>query len=512
MPPHAPPTAAPPRARPATGGARPGGGANYTDGDVGAHILRLTSFMTMGFLAMTIAQFVEAVYLGKVGTDELAAVAFTFPLTLGLNAMVRGLGIGASAVVARNMGSGDRDRAGRLISHCLLLVVGFSAVFLLAALLWSHHLFAAMGASGHVQLLATQYTHVWFIGFPLFALSMVGTGLIRSVGDAAYPGYVMTLGSVLQIIIGPFLIFGWLGLPALGIQGAAWAFVIARTISFAMTWWWFARKERMLVFDLEDFRASATAILHVGAPSVLTNLVPSVSSGIITSLLATFGHGVVAGFGVASRVDSLVSMIVIAIASSTGPMVGQNWGARKFERVHESLRLCYRLCLAWGLLSGLVMIVGGRFLVSIINADPVMVATAVAYLSVVPFSAGFMGVMQVASSSFNALSKPVPPLVLSMVRMLVLYVPLAWLGAYLWGYPGIFYATAAANVIMGIAAWYWNKVMIAAAIARATQSTPIRHGERHGERLGERLGERHGESPDEGTGARPVVPQAGAAG
>ena len=101
-----------------------GGGANYTDGDVGAHILRLTSFMTMGFLAMTLAQFVEAVYLGKVGTDELAAVAFTFPLTLALNAAVRGIGVGASAVVARNMGSGERTQAGRLISHCLLLVLG----------------------------------------------------------------------------------------------------------------------------------------------------------------------------------------------------------------------------------------------------------------------------------------------------------------------------------------------------------------------------------------------------
>ena len=447
------------------------GGANYTEGDVSGHILRLTSFLTMGFLAMTVAQFIEAIYLGKVGTDELAAVAFTFPLTLALNATVRGVGIGASAIVARNMGSGERTAAGRLISHCLMLVLIFSLAFLLAALLWSHYLFAAMGASGRVQLLATQYTHIWFIGFPLFSLTMVGTGLIRSVGDAAFPGYVMTLGSVLQVIIGPFLIFGWLGLPALGIQGAGWAFVIARAVSFGMTWWWFAAKQRMLRFDLQSFGKSATAILHVGLPSMLTNLVPSVSTGVITSLLAVYGHAVVAGFGVASRVDSLVSMIVIAIAASTGPMVGQNWGARQFDRVHESLRLCYRLCLAWGVISGLIMIVGGRYLVSVINHDPQLVATAVTYLAIVPFSAGFMGVMQVASSSFNSLSKPMPPLVLSVLRMIVLYIPMAWLAARWWGYTGIFFATAAANVIVGVVAWYWNKTMLTEATAAMQRET-----------------------------------------
>lgn len=469
------------RARPAGGGQR----GNYTEGPVEAHVRRLSAFMMLGFLAMTLAQFIEAIYLGSVGTDELAAVAFTFPLTLGLNAMVRGIGIGASAVVARAIGSGDSSGASRLISHCLLLVLGFALLFVVAALLWSSALFHAMGAPPHVAELATLYTHIWFIGFPMFAVSMVGTGLIRSVGDAAYPGYVMTLGSVLQVAIAPFLIFGWLGLPALGIAGAGWAFVIARAISCAMTWHWFTRGRTArgrgarhandgggqpvhapagditLTWSLHRFQASSRAILHVGLPSVFTNLVPSISSGIVTAMLASFGHAVVAGFGVASRVEALVSMVVIAISSSTGPMVGQNWGAGRLDRVHESLRICYRYSLVWGVLAGAIMLLGGRFFVSLINSDPALVDTATWYLHIVPFSIGFMGVMAVASSSFNALGKPMPPLVLSLARMLVLYVPVAWLASQWFGYIGIFCATAASNVVMGVLAWQWNRSTLA---------------------------------------------------
>ncbi len=488
-----------------------GARANYTDGPVEAHVRRLSAFMMLGFLAMTLAQFIEALYLGRVGTAELAAVAFTFPLTLGLNAMVRGIGIGASAVVARTIGSGDGDGAGRLISHCLVLVLGFALAFVVAALLWSDALFTAMGAPAHVAELATLYTHIWFIGFPLFAVSMVGTGLIRAVGDAAYPGYVMTLGSVLQVVIAPFLIFGWLqdglallipgqslprswlaglttagmAVPTDGIAGAAWSFVIARAISCAMTARWFLRSGRQprahargdagdppagasddirLTASMQHFGTSSRAILHVGLPSVFTNLVPSISSGIITAMLAGFGHAVVAGFGVASRVEALVSMVVIAISSSTGPMVGQNWGAGRFERVRESLRVCYLYCLGWGVLAGVIMWIGGRFLVTLINDDPALVDAATMYLHIVPPSIGFMGVMAVASASFNALGKPLPPLLLSLARALVLYVPVAWLAARWFGYVGIFVATAAANVVMGVLAWHWQRDSLREAI------------------------------------------------
>jgi putative MATE family efflux protein len=442
---------------------------------VTGHVVRLSAFMSMGFLSMTISGLVEAVYLGWLGTDELAAIAFSFPLTMALGALSRGIGIGASSVVARSIGGGDRARAARLVSNCMCLMLLFAAIVLTAGWLGAEFLFAAMGASGRVLALVTGYMHIWFVGFPLFALSMVGSGLMRSAGSAAMPGYVMTLGSVLQMAFAPFLIFGWLGLPALGMDGAAWAFVLARACSSAMMFWWFVHRERLLQRGAGAFVADARAILHVGVPAAATNLIAPVSTAVITGLLATFGTEVVAGFGAASRVEALVGMMAVAISSSAAPMVGQNFGAGLIDRVRESLRVCYAICLGFGVFSGLLMLLIARPLVATINGDATVVDVAAAFLAIVPWSVGFMGVMNVASSTFNALGRPLPPLVLSLARMLVLYIPMAVLASRLWGYRGIFWATATANVVMGIAAWLWSRAYVEAA-ARTLRARPAAAG------------------------------------
>ncbi len=217
-------------------------GAGFTEGELSGHVMRLSGFMILGFLALTIGQLIEAFYLGRVGRDELAAVAFTFPLVMAFNAMTRGIGVGTGAVLARAMGEGDRGGAARFTSHGLLLTALFTTACALLLAWHGEGLFRLLGAAGHVLELATAYMLIWCIGFPGFGLSMVGAGLIRSMGDAAFPGYVMALGSLVQVLVAPPLIFGWWGIPALGIEGAAWAFVIARTCSLGMTGWWFLRE------------------------------------------------------------------------------------------------------------------------------------------------------------------------------------------------------------------------------------------------------------------------------
>ena len=419
-------------------------------------MIRLSAFMIMGFLTMTIAQLIEAVYLGVVGTAELAAIAFTFPLVMSLNAAVRGIGIGASSVIARVIGAGDRARGAVLTTHCLILVAAFAALCVGIGEPGARAFFVLLGAQGRVLELADDYIAVWLVGFVFFATSMVGTNLLRSAGNAAMPGIVMTVGSLLQVLIGPFLIFGWAGLPSLGIVGAAWSFVLARLVSFALCMYWIAVRERMLVAHAEGWLHSARQILHVGLPATASNLVAPLSTGIVTRLLADFGHGVVAGFAVASRIEAIIAMVVIAVSTSVGPFVGQNWGAHLFARVRHALALCHGFCLGWGVASFLVMAVAARWLVGLINDEPEVVETATMYLLIVPISLGFMGVMGVASACFNALGKPTPPLVLSLLRLVVLLIPLALIGRSLAGYAGVFGATAIANLTVGILALAWN--------------------------------------------------------
>jgi len=424
------------------------------------HVLRLSGFMVMGFLAMTMAQLIEAFYLGMVGRDELAAVAFTFPVIMAFNAMTRGIGIGTGAVLARAIGEGDRALATRLSSHGLLLTGLFTIGCALLLAWFGEGLFSLLGARGRVLELATIYMVVWCIGLPVFGLSMVGSGLMRSIGDPAFPGYVMTAGSVIQVLVAPPLIFGWYGIPVLGIEGAAWSFVIARSCSFALTVWWFVVRERMFRFDLTGIRTSARDILHVGIPAAAANLIQPLSMAVTTRILAGFGVTIVAGFGVAGRIDAVVTMVVIGISASTAPLVGQNWGARRYDRVREALALGYRYCMIWGFIAAVIMWLGAPWFVSLISDDTGIQQAAVAYLYIVPISIGFMGMVNVANASFNALSKPAPPLMLSVSRLMVVYIPAAIAAGHYAGYVGVYLTMALVTVLFGVLGRHWNTATI----------------------------------------------------
>ncbi len=444
-----------------------GAGASFTEGNLSRHVLRLSGFMVLGFLSMTLTGFVEAVYLGMVGTAALAAVTFALPVIMAFGAATRGIGIGTGAVLALAVGGGDRHRTELLTTHGLVLVTAFNTASAALLAVFARPLFELLGADGEVLELVVAYIRIWCLGFPLFGLSMVGTGLMRSIGDPIFPGYVMTIGSLVQVAIGPLLIFGLAGIPALGVEGAAWAFVIARSLSFLLSVYWFVHRQRLIRATGEGWRVlagllgSTRTILYIGVPAMATNLIEPLTSAIVVRLLASFGTAAVAGFGVAARIDAVAFMVVIGIASSAPPLVGQNWGAGLFDRVDRALTLCYRYCLAWGFIAALILWLGGRLFVSVINDDPEVVATATSYLYIIPITIGFAGMVNVANGAFNALSKPWPPLLLSLLRLGVFYVPLALLASHYFGYVGIFSAAAVTNVALGLWGRAWNRRTVA---------------------------------------------------
>ena len=187
---------------------------------------------------------------------------------------------------------------------------------------------------------------------------------------------------------------------------------------------------------------------------------------VITRLLAGHGDEVVAGYTVASRVETLVHMVIWSASSSIAPFVGQNWGAENYQRVRVALRQVNFFCLGWGVVTFVVLALVGEIIVRAIDSDPTVVMVAGVFFLIMPLSIGFMGVMHVATYCFNALGQPLPPLVLATLRSLALYVPLAILGNYLWGFVGIFLATALSNVALGFVGWYWNRLAVRRGIAK----------------------------------------------
>jgi len=428
----------------------------FTRGPVGKHLVRLGSFMAMGTVTMNIAQLAEAIYLGIVGTEALAAMGFAFPITITLFAFAGGISSGASSVIARAMGSGDNERVKLLVTHAQIMALVIGGILGMLAAIFADAIVSSLGAEGLVLEMTTAYLRVYMLGVPFFVLSMVGSTLLRATGSAASPGIIMTTGSVIQILLGPVLIFGWFGIPEMGIAGAAWAYVISRLWSIAL-YSILLYRSRMMQLSLAGIFKSWAAILHVGGPAVMSGLVMPASMLIITRLLAGHGHEVVAGYNVATRVETMAHMILWSASSSVEPFIGQNWGAGRIDRVKRALFLTNWFSLGWGLLTFVTMMLIGDLVVTLIDDNQVVREVAQAFFLIIPLSIGFMGIMQIASSSFNARGLPMPALVISIVRTVIVYIPLAIIANTYWGYVGIFVATAVTNVLVGTGAWYWNQ-------------------------------------------------------
>jgi len=424
--------------------------------------------MLMGFVSVMGASLAETIYLGMVGTAELAALGFTFPLVMTLQGITMGLSIGASSVVARCIGLGDWDKARQLITHCFVMVMLLIVVITALAYSTLEFVFTLLGADEIIRPLSIAYMEIWLAGLPFFTVAMVGSTLMRAAGDATTPGYLMTIGSGLQILVGPIFIFGLMGAPEMGLAGAAVAFVLARSLSFLM-YSYFVIRDRLLAPSLVGFWSSARDILHVGLPAAASNLIAPISMSVITRLLAGHGSVVVAGFSVASRIEQMIVMVIFALSMSIAPFVGQNWGAGLFDRVNLSLKLSNGFVLIWGALAYVILLLTGTWLVSLINDDPTVVVAAGYYLMIAPVGIGFMGVMANSTSVFNALGRPIPPLIISIFQMLIIGVPAALIGDHLFGYQGIFAGAVITTIIMGMVSWLWLRREINQGIAKRSE-------------------------------------------
>lgn len=431
---------------------------DLTLGRVGPTLFSLTAPMTLGISANIIVSMIEIVFIGQLGTDAVAAVTFTFPLTMALSSIALGISIGTSSLIARSVGGGDSDDVHRLGTHALILTALLSAVLAVAGWLSIGPLFTALGATESTLTLIQSYLDLYFPGVVLFTTVMIAGSIMRANGNAKVPGFVMAFGALLNLALDPLLIFGWFGFPRLEVAGAAAAMTISRGVIVAIMLWYVFGGGLVLVRDVwRGFFLSCKRILHIGIPAMATQLIGPVSGAIITRLLASHGENVVAGFGVATRIEAVSIMFLFALSGSIGPFVGQNWGALQYGRVKDGLDVAYLFCLIWGGIACVALWLGGPWLVALVDDNPAVVETAVIYLAIVPVSYGLWGVLMMASASFNALGKPLPSTALSFARMFVLYVPLAIFANQHWGYAGIFFATAITNCVMAILAHRWFK-------------------------------------------------------
>ena len=433
---------------------------NLTQGPVGKQLLTLTIPMVWGVFAIIAFNLVDTYFVGQLGTAQLAAMSFTFPVVMTFGSLAMGLGIGASSVIARAIGEGDMSRVQRFTTNSLTLALTAVILFVSVGLLTIDPLFKALGAGPETLPYVRDYMRIWYFGMVFLVVPMVGNSAIRAAGNTLTPSIIMTLSASVNMVLDPLLINGALGFPRLEMQGAALATVIARATTLVASLLVLRFKENLLSAkfpDLDETLWCWKDILTVGLPAAASNMISPISIGVITSFLAIHGSAAVAGFGVASRLESFALITVMALSASIGPFIGQNWGAKEFDRVRLATRQSFLFCFGWGVLMTVGLGLAGRPLSAFFNQDPNVIAVAAQYLWIVPISYGTAGIIQVSSSAFNAMGKPVPSIIMTVARMFVLYIPLAYVGSRMAGPTGIFVAALLSNGLVGLGAYWWNQ-------------------------------------------------------
>jgi putative MATE family efflux protein len=419
----------------------------------------MTLPMIWGILAIMSFNVVDTWFVAQLGATELAAMSFTFPVVMTMLSVGIGLGAGTSSVLARAIGEADPQKTSRLVTDGLLLAFALSVILSIIGIITIDPVFRLMGAPKELLPEIRSYMLPWYLGLILIIPPMVGMHSIRATGDSRTPSRLMMGAALGNIVLDPILIFGLVGFPRLELAGAAYATLAVRVIPMAGVIWIFYKKLNLLTFEpvkLKTIRKSWSNILHVGLPAAATNVIIPLTNGVIVAMVATFGTAAVAGLGIAIRIEAFSLIIFYAMSSIIGPFVGQNLGAARYDRIASSLRQSFLFCLAWGIVVAVSVGVFAMPLTRLFTEEIAVVKVATLYLWVVPLSYGMAGIIMIANASFNGLGKPLPATVLSITRMLIVYLPLAYIGKAIWGILGIFIATALSNLVVGTAASIWG--------------------------------------------------------
>ena len=437
-----------------------GASASMLDGSIPRQLFRLTIPMLLGISSMMVASLIDTFYVGQLGTNELAAVTLTFPLVMGFSSLSMGFGIGATSIISRTAGAGDWAHAQRIATHTLILVIGFVSVLVLVGYMFAESIFVLLNASEDLLPIAVKYTYIIMLGVPMLAVPMVGGMMLRSFNDVRSPATIMVSGAAIQVVIAPALIWGIGSWDGFGVYGSAWSFVLSRFVVAFYALVIFKRRGIMQhPGSFQAFLKSVREVMRLALPSMASQVLMPVSMYLILMLIAQYENHVVAAYGVATRIEALALMVIMALSSSVGPFVGQNFGARRFDRIQSALKMCYAFCLGWGLLLTVVFILCGGLFAGIFRDDPAVVQVATEYFYIVPLTLGIMSVAMISGSTFVAYGEPIPSFVLSIVRMFVLLLPLCYLLEWLLGYQGIFIAMAITNGIVGFISFFWLRSM-----------------------------------------------------
>ncbi|MCC5881551.1 MAG: MATE family efflux transporter [Halomonas sp.] len=424
--------------------------------------------MTIGVLALLSFQLVDSAFVARLGTAPLAAQSFTFPLNFLIIGVQVGLGIAIAALVSRALGAGETARARRLGS--LVLIVGGVCIGLLALLLWwaQAAIFSRLGADGLTLTLIRDYWAPQLFAAWLGALLYFVYSLFRAHGDMRLPGKMMVLTSLINLLLDPLLIFGVGPWEGLGLPGAAWATAIAFGGGLLIIVKRLRKRKWLAAQGLgQELSDSARPFAGIAGPAMVSQLMPPLAAMLAIAVVARMGESSVAAWGLASRLETLALVVVLAMTMSLPPWLGRCYGSGDWTQVRSLVSLALRVVVVWQLGLGLLLALLAPWVAQLLAGSPEVRDDLTLLIRFLLPSYAALGVCMLVVSAGNALGWPLRAMLLSAARLFLCYLPCLGLGAWLGGLPGLALGAAIGNVLAGVVAWHLVRRLLANTVNRA---------------------------------------------
>ncbi len=429
------------------------------EGDIRRTLIALSAPMIFAQIVQIVYNLVDSFWLGRLGKAALAAPAIAWPLIFIAVMFAGGFSTAGLALISQYVGAGKWERvdrvAGNLLSFIgLLALIGAGLGYVLAP-----PLLRIIGTPPDVYPLALQYLRILFLSLPFSFGSFVFGTVFRAVGDVWTPTKINVAALTFNAIIDPFFIFGWAGLPRLGVVGAA----IATTVSNALaslvgvgllfTGWKHVKiRATDLVFDAAVLRR----MLKIGTPAALSQSTNGVAFAVVMAIVSMFGSAAVAAYGVGMRIINLISAVTMGLSRAAAVMFGQNVGAEQYERARAILYTTVRTTFAVASVLATVVFLLRTPLVRVFISDPSVVRLGSALLFYFSLSVPFFGIFFPVINALRAAGKTKISAILGIIRLWVFRVGLAYIFATLWdSAAGAFFGMALSNVFSGLIAAYF---------------------------------------------------------
>jgi putative MATE family efflux protein len=424
---------------------------DLTTGSLTGHLLKTTSFMLVSMVFQTLYVLVDLYWVGRLGTDAVAAVGLSGNLMFIVLAATQMLGVGTTTLVAHATGARDRTRANLVFNQSQVLSLVVGGIFFALAMATRRVYAESLSADEETLRLTAEYL-LWFIPALALQFGLIAMGsALRGTGNFRPGMVVQTATVILNIVLAPVLIFGWGTGVALGVAGAAIATLIAIAIGVAWMVVYFLPADAYLRFSFRDWAprfALWRDMLKIGLPAGAEFAFMAVYLMLVYAVSRPFGAAAQAGFGIGMRIIQACFLPVVALGFAVSPVAGQNFGARKADRVRETFRTGAALAAAGMFVLAVIVWLAAKPMVGVFSSDAHVIAVGEEYLHIIAFNFVFSGIVFVSSSMFQAMGNTMPSLITSAARIVIIAVPVVMLAQA----PGfslrwIWYISAGAVVV-----------------------------------------------------------------